>query len=257
MRFRAHQLFRRLLSAGILCATLLACISGIAQGKVERPNNVPGAREGAERGKALAAELRSRAPEPSLRTNTLRVENAAGQKRELKVKFETRPSSTNWVAVYEVLPGQRTTGRLVITNAAGVTNHCALEQGATQTLNGNDTMTPFADSDFWVADLALEFLFWPGQAVIKQEMRKGQACQVLESTNPNPKGAAYAKVVSWVDNDSGGIVHADAYDASGKIFKRFEPSELERVNGHMQVKEIRMSNRKTGSRSWVVFDLGE
>src|SRR5258706_9853289 len=44
--------------------------------------------------------------------------------------------------------------------------------------------TPFANSDFWLADLGLEFLHWPEQHMTKKEMRRGQFCKVIESTNP-------------------------------------------------------------------------
>ena len=47
-------------------------------------------------------------------------------------------------------------------------------------------MIPFAGSDFWIADLGLEFFHWPEQKVLKKEFRRNCSCVVLESTNPNP-----------------------------------------------------------------------
>jgi YD repeat-containing protein len=116
-------------------------------------------------------------------------------------------------------------------------------------------MVPFAGSDFWVADLGLEFLHWPTQRVLRREMRHGQPCAVLESLNPRPAPTGYARVVSWVDTDNGGILHADAYDARGQLMKEFDPSGLKKVNGQRKLEEMEMRNRKTGSHTWIKFDL--
>ena len=239
-----------------ICLAALLATGSVAEAQIKiEPNTGFDPQEAATRGRALVGELLNRKPEPSDRTNILRIESADGKRREVKVRFQTLVTPTNWVAIYEVVPGQRSRMTLAVTSQVGKPNIYHFSNAAPAVLSGDQTMVPFAGSDFWAADLGLEFLHWPQQKVIKQEMRKSQACDVLESTNPNPSAMGYTKVVSWIDSDSGGIVHADAYDSSGKILKRFEPSEIQRVDGRMQVKEIRMSNRKTGSRSWVVFDL--
>lgn len=116
-------------------------------------------------------------------------------------------------------------------------------------------MIPFANSDFWVADLGLEFFHWPAQKVLKHEMRRGQACEVLESMNPEPSTNGYSRVVSWIDNDTGGIVHAEAFDAKGKLLKEFNPKEFKKVNGQWQLQEMEIRNVQTGSRTRLEFNL--
>jgi hypothetical protein len=123
-------------------------------------------------------------------------------------------------------------------------------------LSGDATMVPFAASDFWVADLGLEFLHWPRQLLLRKEMRKSRPCSVLESTNPQP-ATGYSRVVSWIDIESTGILHADAYDAKGNLLKQFDPTELQKVGSERQVREIEMRNRQTGSRSAIEFHLGD
>jgi len=59
-------------------------------------------------------------------------------------------------------------------------------------------MIPFADSEFWVADLGLEFLHWPRQRLLKKEMRHSKSCEVLESVNPQPVPGGYRARVSWI-----------------------------------------------------------
>lgn len=236
--------------------------SSVGQPKAAvRPPPVLNRAEAQAQGKALVTELLSRAPEPSTRTNLLRIRDGNGRQREFPVRFEIQVSPTNWCSLYETLPGEQTPGRdkLSVTSQPGGRSIYRLTQASgsatDRELQGNETMVPFAGSDFWVADLGIEFLHWPEQLLLRKELRKGQSCDVLESTNPAKTPGAYSKVIAWIDIDTGGIVHADAYDQEGRIFKQFDPSELQKVQGHMQVKEIEMRNRKTGSRSWVTFDL--
>lgn len=152
--------------------------------------------------------------------------------------------------------------RLTITHAGGSASRYSLvEIGGggnvvPRELSGDATMVPFAASDFWVADLGLEFLHWPKQMLLRKEMRKSRPCDVLESTNPQP-GTGYSRVVAWIDIESEGILHADAYDAKGNLLKQFDPTELQKVGSERQVREIEMRNRQTGSRSAIEFHLGD
>jgi hypothetical protein len=117
-------------------------------------------------------------------------------------------------------------------------------------------MIPFAGSDFWVADLGLEFLHWPTQRLLRKEIRRGQGCDVLESVNPQPAPGAYSRVVSWVDRDTDGIINAEAYDSKGKLLKEFAATDIKKVRGQWELKGMEISNRQTGSRTTIEFDLG-
>ena len=116
-------------------------------------------------------------------------------------------------------------------------------------------MTPFANSDFWFVDLGLEFFHWPEQKVLKKDVHRSRGCTVLESTNPNPGTNGYSRVVSWIDNETLGIVEAYAYDAKGKLLKDFYPKDFKKVDGQWQVQTLVMENVQTGSRSRLEFDL--
>jgi hypothetical protein len=114
---------------------------------------------------------------------------------------------------------------------------------------------PFAHSDFWLCDLGLEFFHWPEQKILKKENRRSRVCNVLESTNPNPSTNGYSRVVSWIDSESGGIVHAEAFDAQNKLLKIFDPKSFKKVNGQWELQEMEIRNVRTGSRSRIEFDL--
>ena len=248
----------------LLAASALACLG---QRNVEsRPAPLDPVR-GELEGRALVAEMLAQKPDQNV-TNTgwVKIRDAAGQQREIPARFEVFATPTNWVSVYETLASPDGSGgqRLTVVHTCGEPNRYKLvHSGATgctnavaKELTADQIMVPFAGSDFWVADLGLEFLHWPAQRILRYEMRHGKSCKVLESVNPQPVPGGYARVVSWVMFESPhGIVHADAYDAKGDLLKRFDPKSLEKVQGEYQLEEMEMRNRQTGSRTVIKFEL--
>ncbi len=129
--------------------------------------------------------------------------------------------------------------------------------GAYPSLDKTQIWTPFANSDFWIADLGLEFFHWPQQKVLKHESKRTRACTVLESTNPNPVLGSYSRVVTWIDNESHAIIYAEAYDVNNKLLKEFNPKKVKKVNGQWELEEMDIRNVQTGSRTWITFDLSD
>ena len=117
--------------------------------------------------------------------------------------------------------------------------------------------TPFANSDFWLCDLGLEFFHWPAQKVLPKStnLKRGRAYTLLESTNPNPATNGYSRVLTWIDQESGGILEAEAYDYHGKLLKDFAPKSFKKVNGQWELSEMEIRNVQTGSRTRLEFDL--
>jgi hypothetical protein len=124
-------------------------------------------------------------------------------------------------------------------------------------LAGEQAFIPFAGSDFWLADLGMEFLQWPTQRLLKKELCRGQSCDKLESIAPAGQTNGYVRVVAWFDIDTGGPVLVEAYDAKGEFVKEFKPNKFTKVNGQWQVEELEMNNLRTGSRSYLHFKLGD
>ena len=194
-------------------------------------------------------------------TGKLKVRDTNSAEREWVMRFEIWSTSNRSSSVYEATePASRRKTLLTIVHTEGQPNQYSLAEagGPERKLTGNDTMIPFAGSDFWVADLGLEFLHWPRQRLQKKEMRRSRFCNVLESVNPGATGNGYSKVVCWIDHEPPyGILHADAYDSKGERLKSFDPTEIEKVEGEYQLQEMEIRNRKTGSRTRIEFDLGQ
>jgi len=195
-------------------------------------------------------------------TGVLKIRDRNGKRVETAVVFAVQANPANVVGIYSAknFRGGSGSQTLCVTHAGTATNIYTLKTDVGgsvtfQNLTGAQTMIPFADSDFWVADLGLEFLHWPTQKVLKHEMRRGQACKVLESTNPERSANGYSRVVSWIDNDTLGIVLAEAFDAKGRLLKEFAPKEFKKVNGQWQLQGMEIRNVQRGSRTRLQFDL--
>ena len=129
---------------------------------------------------------------------------------------------------------------------------------STSAVSEVDFFTSFANSDFWLCDLGLEFFHWPQQKVLPKStnLKRGRDYTLLESTNPNPAKNGYSRVLSWIDKETGGLLQAEAYDTQGKLLKVFEPkSSGKDNNGQWQVEEIQIRNVQTDSRTRLEFDL--
>ncbi len=216
-------------------------------------------------GQALAAELREQQPPDRLATSgTLKMRDAAGARRQTEVHLRVVKGEESWVSSYET-PGTNTLPpeRLVVLHTPGKPNQYLYTRAATPgsalpqpaALSSASAATPFAGSDFWLSDLGLEFFHWPQQRVLRTEMRKGRSCRVLESLNPAPAGANYARVLSWIDVETGGLLRAEAYGTDKKLQKEFSVRSFKKVNGLWQLKEMEIRDDKTDSRTRLEFDL--
>jgi hypothetical protein len=218
--------------------------------------------ESAKQGRALADQIISIQPLESI-TNmgVLKIRDPDGNRRELRLSFHTRVGETNWVSAYGVQVGPKEHVTLRVSHRGGQADYLITtdtgSNSRTRSYQGNETMIPFANSDFWVGDLGLEFYRWPEQRLIKKELRRSRLCRVLESINPKPTPGSYLRVVSWIDNETDGIVHAEAYDLRNKLLKEFDPDEFVKVQGQLQLESMEISNRQTGSRTRIEFNLGK
>jgi hypothetical protein len=252
----------RISGAAALLFFPLVCL---AQPKAEiiRPAQLDVA-QAQRQGQLLVSDLLSQRPTVnSTNTGVVTIRAPDGQSQRVPVKFEILTTSTNWLALYEVTGSNSTSSaRLIVIHTDARPNQYLLcrrlAPGSTneicRQLTGNQAAVPFAGSDFWITDLGLEFLHWPQQLLLKKELRKGQSCNVLESTNPDPAPGAYSRVVSWIGIETGGIIHADAYDDRNALLKQFDPKTLTKIQGEYQLSEMEIRNRQTGSRTRIEFN---
>lgn len=213
-------------------------------------------------GQELAAKLRSMRPaENYTNSATLRVFFRRKLLREEPLEIVVCAGTTNWNTIYRWNPG--TTNQAELCIISGETGHTeyrlrSVEAGVVSELSpsGAGLMVSFANSEFWLADLGMEFLQWPTHRLLKKEICRGQSCDKLESVAPPSQTNGYVRVVSWFDIDTGGPVLVEAYDAAGKMLKEFKPNDFKKVDGQWQVEEVEISNIRSRVRSTIHFDLG-
>jgi hypothetical protein len=205
-------------------------------------------------GRELAQQLRNARPDANF-TNSGTLVIRASKKQRNTIRFNSRVvvTETNWTSFYEATDGTNNLATFSVEHQPDAPSHYRLD--CTNELDASQTTLPFAKSDFWLADLGLEFFHWPVQLLTRKEIKRGESCSVLESRNPSPPPGGYSRIVSWIDNDTGGILLAEAYDAKGKLLKEFRPTEFEKVNGEWHLREMEMENVQTGSSSTLIFDL--
>ena len=241
---------------------LLVC-AGSAAGQ-RLPENFD-VQQAEREGRKLVAELLSLVPAGNYtNTGTLEINRTTPKARiEVPVRFTVQVRGDHWASLYEALDVQ---GNTLLQSFSILSEPNQPNRYFRGGLGDSDRGPPltaeevatlsFAGSDFWVGDLGLEFLRWPVQRLLKQELKRGQSCNVLESLNPAAPAGGYARVVSWLDIDTGGIVLAHAYDAQRKRMKEFAPKSFKKVNGQWQLKEMRIEDRKSRSRTILHFQVG-
>jgi len=225
-------------------------VAAVSVPAAERTDPVQAAAEGQQ----LTLELRSLRPESNFTNNgTLFIRASRKNRWQTSYTCRVEVTTTNWTSFYSAQRGTNSLPGFSVEHRAGLPNVYRDDMG--EELAATQLFQPFAESDFWLADLGLEFFHWPEQRVLRWEVKRSCGCKVLESRNPNPPPGGYARVISWIHDESLGIVQAEAYDARGKLLKEFRPTELEKINGQRELKEMEIENVKTGSMTRLEFNL--
>jgi hypothetical protein len=202
-------------------------------------------------GQALAAELCNLRPPAGEFKGQLKIRRPDGQTISLALSSWIRPEDHSWQSLYQASVSNLTE-TLVVRHVEGGSNEYRYGRSegaheATLPPVCGEPWQSFAGSDFFLADLGLEFFHWPTQVVVRAEMRKSRACQVLES-RPGTV-LPYARVLSWIDVESNGLLMAEAYDAANQRIKEFEVKRFKKNGDQLQVQELEMRHYRGGSRT--------
>jgi hypothetical protein len=244
-------------SALLLLAVHFLSFHAFAQGHPETPAAPLDPVQARQEARALVAEMLAQRPaENSTNTGRLLITDEKRQTRTIAVRIQTFNHGAQWTTVYEATntPGEK----LTVTHSESQPNEywLAATNGQLRQLASNSTMVSFAGSDFWVADLGLEFLRWPDPRVKAKEMRHSRFCDVVVFTNPDPNAGGYSRVEAWIVKEAPhGIAHADAFDRQGNRLKEFDPTAVEKVEGQYQLESMEIRNPKARTRTVMEFDV--
>jgi len=248
-------------------AVLLACFAVCFFTLVAAPPGAetgPATPEELAAGQALAEHLRSAVPEENSEFHGRLIIKSEGAPREIPIVCRVTVHPANWETDYETAgTAQSGAERLVVLHSANGPNQYLYARAASPSaalpkpapVPAAEASIALAGSDFSLADLGLEFLHWPVQRQLKGEMRLGEPCYVLESSDPQAR--EIVRVKSDIDKEFGAPLIADAYDARGHVVKEYSlhGSSFKKVNGRWQVEKMEIRNKKTGSHTELKFDL--
>lgn len=216
-----------------------------------------------ETGEALAEELRTMQPEENTEVSGVLIIN---KREKIPVVCNIVTNGDSWKVVYKTRPTtNRAAEKFVAVHSLTGANKYFYARAPSPTaplpepksLPPDEIAIPFAGSDFWLSELGFDFLHWPSQKKMPGQMRLGQPCYVLESSNP--KAPVLVRMKSYIDKESGGILIAEGYDRNKKLIKEFSlgGSSFKKINGQWQLKKMKISSPKADSETVLEFDLPE
>lgn len=229
-----------------------------------RPSGAPDVPNPGQSGQELAARLRRAGPEKSAQFTGTMVVSTARATNTFAIRSRTTLGETNWQVTYsaslagtnvETLTIVRSAGGQQVYARSGGAMDAPMDLAAMKPLAPAELFQPFAGSHFWRIDLALEFIFWPGQRHPKYESTRGQRCAVLESSNPLPGKGRYSLVKSWLRTGDDVMLKAEAYDDRNRLLKTFLPEQVTKVNGVWQVESVTMAMEGSDDATTLRFDL--
>lgn len=251
-------------NAQTIWATIVCLVCCLALRAAEAPSP-----DQLAEGQQLAQQLRqTHPPEGESEVHGTLIISHDG-KRHVPVVCRTIVHGGVWQTIYESQSGDGIPAeRLVITRNAGGRNQYAYARAASvgapapepRPIATEQAYVPFAQSDFWLTDLGLEFIFWPQQVRLKGELRLGRDCFVLRSENRT--APQIVRIKSYIDKESvsqgtPGILVAEGFDERNKLVKEFSlhGSSFKKVNGQLKLERMEIRNAKTRSQTVLKFDL--
>jgi hypothetical protein len=165
------------------------------------------------------------APDPHAILKTVRIAQAA-QNRTLNGEIRNAGKSLPFRLVCA-----GTTIRYEFTNPPQVLQlHLGEKDARLEEITGGKTekVTPrrfderVRDTDISYEDLSLCFLYWPMATMQGDQIMLLQPCWIVR-VEPGPRGdTQYSKVDLWISKKNGALMQAEAFDARGKIARRFK-----------------------------------
>jgi hypothetical protein len=131
---------------------------------------------------------------------------------------------------------------------------------AGDTVRGSRLKDRIDGTDISYEDLAMKFLFWEmarleGERIIIAGRKSWQ----ISLLAPRGGNSNYAVVRVWVDQGSGALTRMEGYDRTGKLIKRFEVRNLQKLDdGSWALKQMRiqaMDGARSADRTPTYLEL--
>lgn len=117
----------------------------------------------------------------------------------------------------------------------------------------NDKGSSFVGSDFSYEDVSGRRWTDDTHKILREEALDGTPTWVVEST-PKASGEAFARKLTWVDQERKLALKEEYYDAKGKHTRTFRAEKIETVDGFLTVTRRTMTNELRGGNTVVEFE---
>ena len=106
------------------------------------------------------------------------------------------------------------------------------------------------NSSLTYEDLALRFLYWPGNKYLGTDVIRTRSAHRLE-LHPHDRKSLYGAARVWIDQQSGALLRVEGYDWDGKLTKRFEVVSAQRIEGQWFLKSMRVETFDADTRKVI------
>ncbi len=114
------------------------------------------------------------------------------------------------------------------------------------------------DTDISYEDLSLGFLYWTNATVRGEQTMLLQKCWIIR-VEPGARGdSQYGKVDLWISKKNGALMQAEAFDAAGKLSRKFKVISGQPVgDGLWMLKEMRIESMqgRSSDRTPTYLDI--
>lgn len=84
-------------------------------------------------------------------------------------------------------------------------------------------------------DISLGYLYWPNPEFLQEDVVAERITWKIRVTNPDKEGP-YSRLDLWIDRDTRGLMRMQAYNNQGRLVKRMEVKDVQKVkNGDKRV----------------------
>lgn len=133
-----------------------------------------------------------------------------------------------------------------------------ITKGATEKVTPARFDTRVRDTSISYEDLSMHFLYWQNAAIEGEQTMVLQKCWIVR-VEPDSRGSSqYSKVLLWIGKNSGALMQAEAYDANGKVARRFKVISGQKTEeGFWILKEMRIESMIGGAEKTYLEIDGE
>jgi hypothetical protein len=95
-------------------------------------------------------------------------------------------------------------------------------------------------------DLALRLLYWPHPKLLGSDVIRTRPSWKIQVQAPKGQ-SQYGVALLWIDKESGAVLRIEGYDTQGRLMKRFEVIDAQKIDGVWMLRTMRVESIQPGT----------